>query len=363
MDVRTAMHRAVHRFVNGLDWWLRDPSELVDRTPYEILLEHGKLKVRRYLLDEGEDEWELGHGALRVSRRRQRYPVLLVPPLMVRPFVYDLSPGRSYVEVLGREGFDVYLVDFGEPDRADQYVSLDDYVLDYLPRSVDAVVADHGSGGLGIIGYCMGGLFGLMYTAVHEDPRVKGLVTIASPVDSHEMGLLAFVVKHAHGQVDFLARRLGNIPGRLSSTAFKMLSPVKNATRYADLFINMWNDEYVNRFDALGQWTENFIDYPGTAFREFLEKFLKENQLKEGRMTFGGKPADLSRVRAPLLAFAGTTDKVVPVNAAAGILDLVGSEVKELKVVPGGHMGVFAGRMAPEKVWEPSARFLSRHMV
>ncbi|RMG17251.1 MAG: alpha/beta fold hydrolase [Deltaproteobacteria bacterium] len=363
MDLRTAAHRAVHRFVNGLDWWLRDPSEIVDRTPHEIVFRQGKLNVRHYLVEEDEDEWELGQGALRVERHTQRYPVLLVPPLMIKPFVYDLAPGRSYVEVLLREGFEVYLVDFGEPDRADEYVSLDHYVLEWMPAAIDATIRHHGGGGIGLVGYCMGGLFGLMHTSVNEDERVKGIVTIGAPIDSHEMGLLAFVVKHAHGQVDFLARRLGNIPGRLSSTAFKMMAPVKNATRYADLFINMWNDEYVNRFDALGQWTENFIDYPGTAFREFLEKFLKENQLKDGRMTFRGKPADLSWIRAPILAFAGKTDQVVPVKAAAGILDVVGSEVKELRVVPGGHMGVFAGSHAPRAVWEPSARFLARHMV
>jgi len=27
---------------------------------------------------------------------------------------------------------------------------------------------------------------------------------------------------------------------------FRLLTPMKNVTRYADLFMNMWNREYVN---------------------------------------------------------------------------------------------------------------------
>ena len=40
------------------------------------------------------------------------------------------------VAFLLQQGFQVYLVDFGEPDQADAYVTLNDYVLDWLPGSV-----------------------------------------------------------------------------------------------------------------------------------------------------------------------------------------------------------------------------------
>ena len=66
-------------------------------------------------------------------------PVLLVPPLMVKPFIFDLYPGRSLVRFLLQRGFRVYLVDFGEPDDADAYVTLDDYVLDWIPTACRAV--------------------------------------------------------------------------------------------------------------------------------------------------------------------------------------------------------------------------------
>lgn len=358
--LRTRAGRALSGFVNGVDWLTREPTDLVDRTPFDEVLREGKLTVRRYRPLDAADELELGTETLRWEVPRLPIPVLLVPPLMVRPFIFDLAPERSFVRTLLGAGFDVFLVDFGEPDRRDEEVRLDRYVLDWMPAAVDAVLEASGAPGLSLVGYCMGGLFGLMHVAVHGDARVRGLVNIGSPVDFHEMGILAFVVRHAGDQIEYLAHRIGNVPGRLSSAGFRLLAPMKNVTRYADLFLNLWDDEYVDGFDALTAWTSNFIDYPAEAFRQFVHDFLRENKLKDGRLVFGGRVADLSRVKAPLLAFAGKTDQVAPVSAVRQVLDLVGSEDTELRVVPGGHMGVFAGRSAPERVWRPTVEWLTQ---
>src|SRR5579884_2889593 len=42
-------------------------------------------------------------------------PVLLVYALINRPYILDLLPGASFVEYLLGRGFDVYLLDWGEP--------------------------------------------------------------------------------------------------------------------------------------------------------------------------------------------------------------------------------------------------------
>ncbi|MBI2568985.1 MAG: alpha/beta fold hydrolase [Candidatus Schekmanbacteria bacterium] len=351
--------RAIFRFVNGLDWWLRDPSKLVGQTPFDEIYRKDKLVVRRYRPLREAEEWQLGTEVIRRdSPRRYAIPVLFVPPLMVKPFIFDLVPERSFVRTMLRAGFDVYLVDFGEPDRADAYVTLDHYVLEYLPAAVNEACRAARANGVSLIGYCLGGLFALMHASVNRDGRVKNIVTIASPIDSQEMGVLAWIVKVAHEQIDFLARRLGNIPGDLSSAAFKMMSPFKSMTRYTDLFLNMWNEEYVNGFDALNQWTGSFIDYPGEAFRQFLRDFFKGNKLKDGRMVFGDEEADLSRVTCPVLAFIGESDRIVPYAAARQIMEIVGSADKRLETAPGGHMGVFGGRHAPDRVWRVAADWL-----
>lgn len=343
---RVEANRALLRFVNGVDWLIRDPKTVVGRTPYEIVYQRDKLQVRHY----------------RAGSVRPRYPVpvLLVPPLMVKPFIFDLYPGRSLVEFLLRRGFPVYLVDFGEPDRADAYVTLDDYVVDWIPAACRAVKDDAGSDELSMLGYCMGGLFALSHIAANNDTSVRNLVSIGAPIDTEKMGLFAWLAKVAGAQGEFLVRRMGNVPGGMSSLAFRLLTPMKNVTRYADLFMNLWDREYINGFDAMNQWVSQFIDYPQSAFLQFQREFMQHNKLVRGQMAFGGKVADLRRVRASLLVFAGRSDQIAPAPAVRAALDAVGSRDKTYRVVPGGHMGVFAGSTAPEHVWDPTASWLAK---
>ena len=338
---------------------MRDPTDVVDRTPYDVIYSRDKLSVRRYRALTADDTWQLGTEEFEVRARKQTLPVLLIPPLMVQPFIFDLTHRRSLVRTLLREGFDVYLVDFGTPGPEDRALGLDTYVLEWLPEAVTAACKAAGTQSIALYGYCMGGMFALMHTSVNRDARVKAIVTIGSPVDAHKMGVVSWLVRVGHPQIEYVSKKLGNSPGPISSTAFKLTSPVKSLTRYSDLFLNMWNDDYVKSFDAVSAWTGNFIDYPAEAFQQVLGDFMKDNKLKDGRMTFGGETADLSRITCPILSFAGKTDKVVSKRAVREVMDVIGSEDKTFVVAPGGHMGVFAGRDAPRLVWAVSVKWLA----
>jgi hypothetical protein len=57
-------------------------------------------------------------------------PLLLVPPLMVASEVYDIAPDVSAVAYLTRAGMDVWLTDFGAPEREEGGMdrTLDDHI-------------------------------------------------------------------------------------------------------------------------------------------------------------------------------------------------------------------------------------------
>jgi len=130
--------------------------------------------------------------------------------------------------------------------------------------------------------------------------------------------------------------------------------------RYADLFMNLWNREYIKGFDAMNQWTRQFIDYPQAAFTQFMRDFMRKNKLVRGKMQFRGKTADLSQVKSSLLAIGGKTDQISTPAAVRVAMRAVGSQDKQLLLAPGGHMGVLAGSTAPEHVWTPTAKWLAQ---
>ena len=354
--------RAATGFVNGIEWLQRDPTDVVDLTPYDVVGQRDLVTLRHYRPLLHDEDLEIGSETVRIEAPRRPTPVLLIPPLMVQPWIFDLAPRRSMVKTLLRAGFDVFLVDFGAPGPEHQGVTLNHYVLDWVPYAVDRTLEVSQNEPLALLGYCQGGLFALFHTAVHKDPRVSAIVTIGAPIDAQKMLLLNVFVRYGHAQIEAISRRLGNVPGGLSATAFRLTNPIGSVTRYSDLFLNLWNDDFVNGFDGVTAWTSHFVDYPGDAFRQLLGDFVKDNKLMHGTMQFGDKVANLRDITCPVLAFAGKTDKIVPTDAAREVLSVLGTKDTTFREVPGGHMGVMAGRHAPTQVWGYAAEWLKERL-
>ena len=99
-------------------------------------------------------------------------PVLIVYALVGRYQMIDLEAHRSFVRRLLAEGLDVYMVDWGLPKRAHRWLTIDDYVNDYLDECVEAIRARHGVEKINLLGICQGGVFATCYAALHAE-RIK----------------------------------------------------------------------------------------------------------------------------------------------------------------------------------------------
>src|SRR3990172_376925 len=138
-------------------------------------------------------------------------------------------------EYLLREGFDVFMVDWGVPRPEDSHLGLEYYVLDALPRNVEEVQKVTGEREINILGYCMGGLLGLMYNGIFHDAPVANMVCAATPVDFDGMGLFRRWSDRRWFDLDRLVDSLGNIPPDLIFRSFEMLRPAQRWAEYARL--------------------------------------------------------------------------------------------------------------------------------
>lgn len=286
-------------------------------------------------------------------------PVLLVHSLISRPYILDLIPGNSFIEYLLDRGFDVYLVDWGVPAAEDARLRLEDYVLEYLPDMVRAVLATTGAMELSLLGYCMGGLLALLYAATHPQAPLRALLTLATPVDFDHLGLQGLWARHL--DVDRLVDTSGNIPAALIQHSFRLLKPASepSAARLIALWQNLDNDRYVAQYRAFDRWTNDHVDFPGEAFRQTIRELVQANKLVTGAFTLGGRRVDLGAIRCPFLAIVAESDHIVPLAAARPQLELVGSADKALLVLPGGHVGLAAGRGARSVLWPRVAAWLA----
>jgi polyhydroxyalkanoate synthase len=341
-----------------------------NQTPFEKIHENGLLSVRKYP-PLAEREITAGGETYPVRGEPHRVPVLLVPPLAADPLNFDLLPNRSLVRFLLAQGFRVYLVDFGSPDEDHSHLSLADYTTRMLPEAIEKVRADAGETDITLMGYCMGGLFCLVYAGWSHDPGVRNIVTIASPIDAHQAGIagrlfevmnrpLRLAARYVPLRLDDIDPRFLRVPGWMSSVAFKLTNPAGTVQSYIDLLMNLWDREYVTEHQTMSAWFNRMHDYPGGIIQDFVLRVGLDNQLAKGKVRLGPEDkALLDRIECSLLAIAGANDRIVTLEAAKKVMDIVGSRDKDFIIAPGGHAGVFAGSKAPGTTWLFAADWLS----
>jgi polyhydroxyalkanoate synthase len=76
-------------------------------------------------------------------------------------------------------------------------------------------------------------------------------------------------------------------------------------------------------------------------------------------MELDGLPVDLSTIRQSFLAIAAEADHIVPLAATRPQMELVGSADTAFLSLPGGHVGLAAGRHAKAGLWPRVADWLT----
>src|SRR5689334_5230654 len=74
-----------------------------------------------------------------LAEKRISTPALICYGLVGRWTMTDLQEDRSLVQNLLKLGLDLYTVDWGNPSRADRFLTLDDYVNNYLDECMQEI--------------------------------------------------------------------------------------------------------------------------------------------------------------------------------------------------------------------------------
>jgi polyhydroxyalkanoate synthase len=343
--VRRDVERSVLRARNGLRV-VGGAKPNVGATPKDVVWQRDRAEL-----------WRYQGGPIRYDP-----PLLIVHSLVSRSYILDLRPGSSSVEYLLGRGLDVFMLDWGVPDERDAGNSLETYVDDYLPRAVAAVQEVTGSSQVTLAGYCIGGAFAALYAAGHENAPVRNLVLMATPMDYDEMGVMVAAVKAGRLNPDELVDETGNVPADALYHGFFMQAPTTEITRYAVLLENLWNDEFVEGWQAMAQWSRDHVPFPGAAMRQIVEQFIRRNVLMTGEMRLGGRVVKFENTKANVLSAYAERDNVVPVAAAEPSMRLVGdpSRREELRL-GGGHVTFATGRQAFKHTLPAIAGWIAEH--
>jgi polyhydroxyalkanoate synthase subunit PhaC len=313
----------------------------IAQTPKELVWTLNKAKLYHYI-------------PVVPKEKRHPVPLLLVFALMNRPYILDLRPGHSFVEYMVKQGYDLYLLDWGTPGPEDKHLKFDDYTLDYMPRAIRKMKAISGAEEFSMLGWCIGAILATVYAALRAGDGLRNLILLTAPLDfSNKQGItFSKWVDERFFDVDKVLAAVGNMPGEMIDYGARALKPVDNyVLNYLKLWDNLDNPHIVEAWKAMNTWVTDNVPLTGGAFRQLIVDLYRNDRLMRGEWVIRGERVDLGRIRANLLTVIAAGDHITPPCQSEKILSKVSSEDKELFHIPGGHIGIMAGSTAHRLTW------------
>jgi polyhydroxyalkanoate synthase len=333
--VRREVERGAVRARNGLRWISGAEFAPPHPTASDIIWTSGKCHVRRYRRD---------------SPPRLSPAVLCYLGLVGQPYVFDLYEDGSIVQMLMDWGFDAYVLDWGVADEQDAENTLETYLQDYFPRALNAVCLESGCDDVTAFAYCMGGVMTVQALAGQPGLPVRAVVSLAAPFDWTDLGAYVDAVREGKVDLEELLDASGNLPGALVRESFKRRKPTADILNYANLWQHLWDDQYVEGYQAIGRFLHDHIPIPGATARQVVQQWIKDNGFVTDTLRLGGRRISLASVRTPVLAVVAEHDDIAPVPSTMALADVLPNSKVDVLRVNSGHVSLFAGRKAVKEV-------------
>ncbi len=265
-------------------------------------------------------------------------PVLFIPPQINKYYVLDLTPEKSLISYLVKQGFQVFVVSWRNPGPDNRSWSLGNYVNE-LAKVTDAVLHITKSETLNISGGCSGGITTatlLSHMAAQGDNRVNSAtfwVCVLDPqADDSDVGALT-----SPSGIEMARKRsakAGILTGKDLATTFAWLRP-------NDLIWNYVVNNYLMgrkppAFDVLF-WNQDSTNLTAALHSDYLDLYLKKPFANPGSMEILGAPIDVGKVDMDTFIVAGTTDHITPWKACYRTTGMLKGDI-EFVLSSSGHI-------------------------
>lgn len=316
-----------------------------------------------------DDQWRLALARIRprAAGPAQGDPVICFPGLACNGRLFDLDDDHSLAQHLAGLGFDVWLVDprgTGHSERPSWLrrgwgFGFGEYALQDAPAAIRHVVRVTGRDRVLWVGHSMGGLVGYQVALHAVGDHLAGIVSIGSPADfsSHRAGL-----GWLHTQV--LDRFLRGWPvvrlGRLCTA----IAPLAGWWRgWPETLFTVARNTPVS---VLRHFLVEVVeDVPRKLLDQFADHIVRD-------LGFDGRPASathtaLAQAQVPVLAIAGSRDRVAPPSSVVAAVTLMGCEdatecvVGNTDTTDFGHLDLLVGRAAPQVIYPQVGDWLLAH--
>ena len=285
----------------------------------------------------------------------RKTPIVIVTPWINKFYVLDMTPKKSMVQFLLKQGFSVFIVSWKNPtaDMAD--VTFDDYLTQGVDAAVNVARAITGAPRVHLVGYCIGGTLVSTYMAWlnrrhprEEDVPVAHFTLFTTLTDFQSPGDIEVFLDE--GTVNWLCsnmRKKGFLEGGDMAASFRLMRSNSLVWHYV---VHGWlYGERPPPFDVL-YWNMDTTRMPAAMHEFYLrEMYLHNRLIKPDSLTIAGEPISLKRIRQPLYAVSADDDHVAPWRQTFRINQWVQGPKRYVLSSSGHILGIVNPSVTPPK--------------
>ncbi|MDQ1498606.1 MAG: poly[(R)-3-hydroxyalkanoate] polymerase subunit PhaC [Actinomycetota bacterium] len=255
-------------------------------------------------------------------------PVLLIPPMISKYYVVDLSPGNSMMQYLGERGFQCFALSWRNVSKAQADWALEDYIAGIV-EAIETVANVTGSEQVHLSGLCAGGIMSTCAAAhMAQIGRIDRLASLNLNVTVLDLDrgspVMAFVSPDAAKVAGTKVRKRGYLPGAELSRTFAWLRA--NDMIWNNLVNNYYLGNKPPALDLLA-WNLDSMNMSAAAHADMMRIGL-ENPLPKKTLELLGTTIDLSKITCDAYSVGAETDHLTPWPACYRSVRLLGGDTR-----------------------------------
>ncbi len=306
----------------------------------------------------------------------QSTPLLLIPSLINKAYIFDLAEERSFLRWMNEKGVPTYLLDWGDlvaEKEGNKDLSIAQLLRGKMCKAIEKLAKQHECP-VDVLGYCMGGT--LLAGGMHIVRKsVRKAVFLASPWDFHadkvdadaqqgeiiastgQQGLAEMVRNWAPTVLPIIESK-GYLPKENTQSLFAALG-ARSAVHKFIKFVSMENDAPGTKlFVSAEDWLNDGVDLPGCIAHYCIQDWFLDNATAGGLWYVDDHRVNPSRFDLPSLVIAARKDSLVPYLNARALYEQIPDDYRHIIAPNMGHVGLIVGRNAIDEVWLPLYQWL-----
>lgn len=323
--------------------------------------------IRRYQLHpfvregmELECVWQ--EGQVRVLRchgmaqpgERLKTPLLILPSMVNRMTILDLLPEQSFVRFMAGQGRDIYVLDWGDPVKDAQQVTLEGIFAHRLAPALNHIIGENAGVGVHILGYCMGGTLAAGMAQLYRQ-QCRSVTLLAAPWDFHAGGgdLSRWVQFWSPVGLSLILQN-GYLPGDWMQSVFASLDPFQTAEKFAAFAGMAEDDPRVPVFVTVEDWLNDPVHLPGALARNCIQEWFTHNLTAQEQWKIQGQSIRPQNIEIPVCVIASQADRLVPYRSCMAIMQAPHAHHIKAQC---GHIGFMASAGSKASLWPEISAF------